>query len=218
MEIRPDRDKALEFFGLRGDLPTVLIFGGSRGARSINDAAKVAARNIVERRNVQFVFLAGELDYERVKSDLSDRDHLVRVYPFLEEIQHAYSIADVAVSRSGASAVFELAAFGVPTIFVPYPYAADDHQRGNVQELLADGAVQVVDDADLDGASLQAIIETLLDDDDARQQMSRAMKAWAKTDAADEGAEAILAVAGHNKMARASVSHQHGTSSAGTAL
>lgn len=202
IDITPDRQTAVEFFGLDGTLPTVLIFGGSRGARSINDAARAAAANIVERRDVQFVFLAGERDYERVKSGLGGRERLVRVYPFLEEIQHAYSVADVAVSRAGASSVFELAAFGVPTIFVPYPYAADDHQYENVQELAAAGAVEVVGDSAMNGELLQAVIESLLDDEQKRRAMSSGSKTWARTDAADRGAEEILKLASRSELTR----------------
>lgn len=191
-----DRAAAVEFFGLRVDLPTVLIFGGSRGARSINDAALAAMTRILATREVQFVFLAGRGDAERVKTALAGHDRLIRVYPFLEEIQHAYSAADVAIARAGASSVFELAAFGVPTVFVPYPYAADDHQKENVAELQSTGAARVVEDAALDGDTLEAIIVSLLDDPATRERMAAGMRRWAKTDADELAAKEIIELLG----------------------
>ena len=194
MEVKPDRGAALEVLGLRGDLPTVLIFGGSRGAHSINDTGVAAARNIASRRQVQFVVLAGERDYERVRASAEGQKELVHVYPFLEEIQHAYSVADVAVARAGASSVSELAAFGVPTVFVPYPFAADDHQDGNVAELVQSGAARLIKDSVLTVPALEVIIEALIDDTTARAEMSSGMRAWAKTDAAERGAEEIVTI------------------------
>jgi len=160
---RPDRRAGLEFLGLDPAKPTVLVCGGSRGARTINQAAKDAIPVVAESRNAQFVFLTGESDFETVKADLGRFGPRVRVLPFLQEMHHAYSVADVAVSRSGASAVFELAAFGVPTVFVPYPYAADDHQKKNVARLAEMRAAVVVENSVLDGARLAAILEGLLD-------------------------------------------------------
>jgi UDP-N-acetylglucosamine--N-acetylmuramyl-(pentapeptide) pyrophosphoryl-undecaprenol N-acetylglucosamine transferase len=107
-------------------------------------------------------------------------------------MHHAYSVADIAVSRAGASAVFELAAFGVPTVFVPYPFAADDHQKKNVAFLSDIGAAVVVENSALDAARLAAVVESLLDDEGRREKMSREMKGWAKPDADDRAAEKII--------------------------
>jgi UDP-N-acetylglucosamine--N-acetylmuramyl-(pentapeptide) pyrophosphoryl-undecaprenol N-acetylglucosamine transferase len=191
---KPDRRAGLDFLGLDPGKPTVLVCGGSRGARTINQAAMEAISAVAEKRNAQFVFLTGEADFETVKNELGRFGSRVRVLPFLQEMHHAYSVADVAVSRSGASAVFELAAFGVPTVFVPYPYAADDHQQKNVARLAETGAAVVVDNSALDGARLTAILERLLGDEAQRAEMSRRMKEWAKPDADDRAAESILAL------------------------
>lgn len=188
------REEGFEFFGLSSVRPTVLVCGGSRGARSINRAAVEAAKEIVKRRDAQFIFLTGELDFETVRGSLEGLGDGVRVYPFLQEMHHAYRAADIAVSRAGASAVFELAAFGVPTVFVPYPYAADDHQRRNVADLESRGAAVVADDAGLDGAALKTIIETLLDDEAERRRMRETFSAWAKPDADDLAAARIVDV------------------------
>ncbi len=191
IERRRDRAAGIAFLGLEPGLPTVLVCGGSRGARTINRSGADAIPRILERRDVQFVFLTGDSDYRMIESELARFGSKVRVFPFLQEMHHAYSVADVAVSRAGASAVFELAAFGVPTVFVPYPYAADDHQRKNVASLSERGAVVVVDDSELDGKRLQTIIETLLDDREARERMTEEMKRWARPDADALAAEKI---------------------------
>lgn len=187
-----DRDSGFRFFALTPGIPTVLICGGSRGARSINTASMAAIRRVLAKRDVQFVFLTGELDHETVVRDLEEFTSRVRIYPFLREMHHAYSVADIAVSRAGASAVFELAAFGVPTVFVPYPYAADDHQAKNVARLRELGGATVVDDSELTGEQLQRIIEMLLDDHDRRGRMVEEMKKWAMPDADDLAAEKII--------------------------
>ena len=186
------RAEAFRFFGLRPDLATVLVFGGSRGARTINTAARSAVRMILEQHEIQFVILTGEADFDDVSQDLASFGDRVRVYPFLDEIQNAYLIADVAVSRAGASAVFELAAFGVPSVFVPYPYAADDHQKRNVAALANDGAAVVIDNQNLDGENLKTIILSLLDDESRRANMSARLRSWSKADADDLAAEHIL--------------------------
>jgi UDP-N-acetylglucosamine--N-acetylmuramyl-(pentapeptide) pyrophosphoryl-undecaprenol N-acetylglucosamine transferase len=194
VDLSTTRAEALEFFGLSPDAPTVLVCGGSRGARSINRSAVSAAREMLPARDVQFIFLAGELDYENVKQALGGFPDRVRVYPFVQEMNHAYRAADIAVSRAGASAVFELAAFGVPTVFVPYPYAADDHQRKNVEALERRGAAVVAEDGGLTGESLRTIIEMLLDDDAGREQMKKNIVGWASPDADDLAAEKIIEV------------------------
>jgi UDP-N-acetylglucosamine--N-acetylmuramyl-(pentapeptide) pyrophosphoryl-undecaprenol N-acetylglucosamine transferase len=192
---RADRSAGVAFLGLEPDPPTVLICGGSRGARTINRAARSAIPAIAGTRPAQFVFITGESDYDEVRSEMAALGRRVRVFAFLQEMQHAYSVADVAVSRAGASAVFELAAFGVPTVFVPYPFAADDHQKRNVAGLAELGAAVVVANDELDGDRLRGIVEALLDDPAGRSEMAGRMKAWAKPDADDLAAAKIIELA-----------------------
>jgi UDP-N-acetylglucosamine--N-acetylmuramyl-(pentapeptide) pyrophosphoryl-undecaprenol N-acetylglucosamine transferase len=198
LRVKPckDRDEAFAFFDLDGTLPTVLVFGGSRGAHAINEAARTAAKSILSKREVQFVFLTGTNDYAAVRADLEPLASHIRVLPFLEQIGNAYGIADLAVSRAGASAVFELAAFGVPSIFVPYPYAADDHQARNVAELVDMDAAVIVEDRRLNAETLEAMIFALLDDGNRREGMARKLQAWAPRDADVEAAVRIREVTG----------------------
>lgn len=220
LRVKPDgnRDAAFEFFGLNSEIQTVLVVGGSRGARAINDAARSAIRRILSNRTVQFVFLTGAGDCERIKDDLQEFANYVRVLPFLERIDHAYNVADVAVSRAGASAVFELAAYGIPSIFVPYPYAADDHQNRNVSELGDSGAAVVVDNASVDGEALEKLILSLLDDEPRRREMSRLLRSWAPVDADNEAAARISELLGEGGVQAAQIDCGRPSTSSGATV
>jgi UDP-N-acetylglucosamine--N-acetylmuramyl-(pentapeptide) pyrophosphoryl-undecaprenol N-acetylglucosamine transferase len=182
------REAAAAHFALRPDLPTVLIVGGSRGAHSLN----MAGADAVAAVDAQFVMLVGSNDRAEVEKRVGDAAGRVRVLEYLDEMQFAYAIADVAVARSGASSVFELAAFGIPAVFVPYPYAADGHQRGNARPVVDGGGARLIGDADLNGARLATELNGILADSAGRATMAAAMRAWATPRAAADAADAIL--------------------------
>jgi UDP-N-acetylglucosamine--N-acetylmuramyl-(pentapeptide) pyrophosphoryl-undecaprenol N-acetylglucosamine transferase len=171
---------------------TVLVVGGSRGARSLNLAGADAAARIAESLDIQFLMLVGASDRAEVERRLGAAAARVRVLDYLDDMQHAYAIADLAVARAGASSVFELAAAGVPAILVPYPYAADAHQAGNAAPLVARGAARLVHDAELDGDRLAREIQSLLAAPEQLHEMPHAFMSWATPDAADRAADAIL--------------------------
>jgi UDP-N-acetylglucosamine--N-acetylmuramyl-(pentapeptide) pyrophosphoryl-undecaprenol N-acetylglucosamine transferase len=189
---RATREEAAAFFGLDASRPVVLVVGGSRGAHSLNMAGADAAR-LARPSHVQFVILTGRADRKEAEARAGDSPD-VRVLEYLDDVHMAYSLADVAVARSGASSVFELALFGVPAIFVPYPFAADDHQEKNASPLVEAGGALVIGDAELRGETLANTVALLLDDPSRRAAMSKAMRAWSKPDAAQDAARAILEV------------------------
>lgn len=191
---RTTREEAAAFFGLDASRPVVLVIGGSRGAHSLNMAGADAAAKLARSRDVQFVILTGRADRKEAERRAGDSPD-VRVLEYLDEVHFAYSLADIAVARSGASSVFELALFGVPAIFVPYPFAADAHQETNAAPLVKAGAAMVIRDADLNGEKLAATLEALLDDATGRSTMTKAMRAWSKPNAAADAARAILDIA-----------------------
>jgi UDP-N-acetylglucosamine--N-acetylmuramyl-(pentapeptide) pyrophosphoryl-undecaprenol N-acetylglucosamine transferase len=188
---RYGRSEAFASFGLEPDMPTVVIFGGSRGAHSINQAGIHLAKTASRDDGVQVIFITGERDFDWVRREVESCLPRVKAMPFLEDMERAYIAADIAVARAGASSVFELAAFGVPTVFVPYPYAADDHQRRNVAPLLELGAADTVEDSALTGDVLLAKIRSLLADSKRRIEMEEGMRSWVKIDAAERAAAAI---------------------------
>lgn len=188
---RATREEAAAYFGLDASRPVVLVIGGSRGAHSLNMAGADAAARCTD---VQFVILTGRADFAEAQKRAGDASR-VRVLEYLDDVHYAYSLADIAVARSGASSVFELALFGVPAIFVPYPFAADAHQESNAAPLEKAGAALVIRDAELTGARLVQALTGLVDNAPLRAAMSQAMRAWSKPDAAAKAAEAILGIA-----------------------
>jgi UDP-N-acetylglucosamine--N-acetylmuramyl-(pentapeptide) pyrophosphoryl-undecaprenol N-acetylglucosamine transferase len=153
------------------------------------DAARLARSS-----DVQFVILTGRADRSEAERRAGDTSR-VRVLEYLDDVHMAYSIADIAVARSGASSCFELALFGVPSIFVPYPFAADAHQEKNASPLVEAGGALVIGDAELRGENLASTVASLLDDPTRRTAMSKAMRAWSKPNAAQDAARAILEIA-----------------------
>jgi len=191
---RTTREEAARFFGLDASRPVVLVIGGSRGAHSLNLAGADAAARLERSRDVQFVLLTGRADRMQAEQRVGDSAR-VRILEYLDEVHYAYSLADVAVARSGASSCFELALFGVPTIFVPYPFAADAHQEKNAAPLVAAGGAMIIGDAELTGELLAGTLATLLDDAGRRDAMSKAMQGWSKPNAAADAAGFILEIA-----------------------
>jgi UDP-N-acetylglucosamine--N-acetylmuramyl-(pentapeptide) pyrophosphoryl-undecaprenol N-acetylglucosamine transferase len=117
------------------------------------------------------------------------------VAPFLDRMELAYAVADVAVGRAGAGTVAELAVCGIPSIFVPYPYAAANHQEANARELVAAGGAELILDRDLATEPLVACILGVMEDDAKRRSMAQAMRAWARPDADVRLAELVVGAA-----------------------
>jgi UDP-N-acetylglucosamine--N-acetylmuramyl-(pentapeptide) pyrophosphoryl-undecaprenol N-acetylglucosamine transferase len=115
---------------VREKLNTIIFLGGSHGARAINDLALSVAKEL-SKRSIQIVHQAGEADFERVQKEYASLGIDVELYAFTKELDTLISQADLAVSRAGASTLWELTANGVPAFYVPYPYAAGDHQFHN---------------------------------------------------------------------------------------
>lgn len=190
-----DRAAGAAFLGLDPARPTVLVIGGSRGAHTLNEAAAEAAAELLGQTDAQFILLTGENDYDAVRQRVGEPwPGRVVVRAYLEEVHHAYRASDVAVARAGASSVFELASSGLPAIFVPYPYAADDHQRLNAEPLVRAGAAEVIPDAELDGAVLASSLRRLLGDPGRRLAMGELMSSWVRGDSARLAAGKILAL------------------------
>jgi len=164
---RPTQVEARRSLGLDPKLTTVLIFGGSQGSRTINVAtsAMIARRRLP--RTWQVLHASGERDHEWMKAERKvetsgNRYHLVK---YLDDMALAYAAADVAVCRAGASTLAELAAVGLPSILIPYPHAADDHQRKNARLFAGHNAAVVIEDTGLDPDSLYWALVNALDPD-----------------------------------------------------
>ncbi len=180
-----ERATALQEFGLVAGRPTVFVFGGSRGAHRINEAALEAMRRLKGRVDVQFILQTGREDYERAKGVVEQEQLPARVLPFLRRIHMAYAAADLVVCRSGAMTLAEIAACGIPAILVPYPYAAHDHQVINAANLVERGAAAMILDRDLTGERLAQEIAHWLSDRQALSRMSAHARTFTRPDAAE---------------------------------
>jgi UDP-N-acetylglucosamine--N-acetylmuramyl-(pentapeptide) pyrophosphoryl-undecaprenol N-acetylglucosamine transferase len=180
-----------EVFGLRPDAPVVLAFGGSQGAQSINRACVDAFGG--KELDFQLVHVCGPRNADEVRRELEargERFESYRLVPYTDRLAAAMAAADLVVARSGGS-VAELAALGKPAILVPYPYATADHQRKNAQGMVAGGAALLVDDVDLDGATLTRLVADLLGDRARLAAMAAASAALGRPDAAQRVADQV---------------------------
>lgn len=191
------RTAARESLGLAPDDRVVLVFGGSRGARSINQALATALPLLLPA--CQVVHITGTLDWpdaQQRAQDLPDQQrHRYRAFPYLhQEMAPAMAAADLAVARAGASTLGEFPIMGLPSILVPYPYSGQ-HQDANADYLVARGAALKVADHDL-ANNLAPMVLRLLDQPDALAGMRQAARSLASWDAAAAIAEACRQLAG----------------------
>jgi UDP-N-acetylglucosamine--N-acetylmuramyl-(pentapeptide) pyrophosphoryl-undecaprenol N-acetylglucosamine transferase len=186
-----DRAAARTQFEL-GEVETcVLVFGGSLGARSVNEAAIAAFAHAPFR----VLHVAGRRDFAGLAARELPAGYDLREYLDLEDFGRALAAADLVVARAGGS-VFEIAAHGRPAILVPYPHAAADHQRENARWMEQAGAAIVLDDAELSGARLGSEVAALLAEPRRLATMGAAASALARPRAAAEVAAELLRAAG----------------------
>ncbi len=175
----------------------MLIFGGSQGARHLNEAG-VAAMDALgpAARALRIRHQTGETDRRAVAERYRDLGLDARVDAFVEDMGGAYRAADLVVARAGAMSCAEITALGLPAILVPYPYAADDHQRANAEILAGGGAARMILDRELDARRLAAALEPLLAGDDLRAEMAARSRALGRPGAAGHVAAICLEVVG----------------------
>jgi UDP-N-acetylglucosamine--N-acetylmuramyl-(pentapeptide) pyrophosphoryl-undecaprenol N-acetylglucosamine transferase len=185
-----DQAAARARLGVPPDEPCLLVFGGSLGARRLNDAALEAFGTAAP---CSVLHAAGRRDYEALRTrlaELGSPPHY-RLFPYVEPFADALAAADLAAARAGGS-VFELAAAGLPSILVPYPHATGNHQAANARFMERAGAAVVIPDAELDGPRLAREVGGLLAAPQRMAEMSNAAAAVAKPDAAKRVAEELL--------------------------
>jgi UDP-N-acetylglucosamine--N-acetylmuramyl-(pentapeptide) pyrophosphoryl-undecaprenol N-acetylglucosamine transferase len=181
----PVRQAFFEIPPKRGGTPTILVFGGSQGAHAINQAM-IRCLPVLEREapGIHILHQTGEPDYNDALVAYRSLGESVEVFKFIDDMPAAFARADVVVCRSGASTVAEITAAGKPAIFVPFPRAADDHQRVNAEALARHGAAVVVEESKLEGVWLAETIAALLEDSGRLRKMSDAARALAHPNAA----------------------------------
>jgi len=187
-----DKGSAYEAFGLDPAKRTLFVFGGSRGAASINRATEGALRSLKHMSLLQVIWQTGEEDFEGIKERFrSFPSFKICVFSYLESIEKAYAIAEIAVCRAGAMTIAELTACGVASILVPYPHATRDHQTHNARGLAERDAAIVIADKDLTPEILAKTIESLLRDEPRLRRLGRNARAFARVDAAQRIARSM---------------------------
>jgi UDP-N-acetylglucosamine--N-acetylmuramyl-(pentapeptide) pyrophosphoryl-undecaprenol N-acetylglucosamine transferase len=181
-----ERAEARRRFDLPADGPVLLIFGGSQGARRLNELAVVA----FGAEGPVVLHLAGARDYPDLRDEVRREDY--RLLPFTDDFGAALGASDLALARAGGS-VWELAAAGVPAVLVPYPSATADHQTLNARHFARGGGAILVPESEL--SAVPELLRSLLADDAKRDEMRTAMLRLARPDAAEEIAEELIALA-----------------------
>ena len=189
--IEHDRAAARARFGVQQDATCVLVFGGSLGARSINLAAVEAFSGAP----FHVLHVSGRRDHAELAARELPLDYDLREYLPLGDFADALAAADLVVARSGGS-VFEIAAYGLPAVLVPYPHAAADHQHANARWMADAGAAVGIDDAELSAGRLGGEVADLLADRHRLVAMAGAARGLARPDAARDVARELLEAAG----------------------
>ncbi len=185
--------EAFEYFDLSKNKKVLLIFGGSLGARSINESVKINLKLFLY-NDVQIIWQTGKYYYnDAVEYVKGLEKYDVRVFEFIDRMDLAYSIADIVVSRSGAIAVSEICLTGKPAVFVPSPYVAEDHQTKNAMALVNHHAALMIKDSEVK-QKLGPVVMGLFDVEETRFKLIERMAGLALRDAAENIAEVALSL------------------------
>jgi UDP-N-acetylglucosamine--N-acetylmuramyl-(pentapeptide) pyrophosphoryl-undecaprenol N-acetylglucosamine transferase len=188
----PSRADAAARFGLDPEKRTILVTGGSQGALGLNQLTAAAAPLLPD--DIQILHIAGPNDRDRIASENPVKRPGYKLIGFCDQMPSAYALADLVIARSGASTLTEISLAGLPSILVPYPYAADDHQTANAKVFSEAGAAELIQQEDLTADSLAKLLSGLLADPGTLSKMSGAAKSLAIPDAPEKVTAAILAI------------------------
>jgi UDP-N-acetylglucosamine--N-acetylmuramyl-(pentapeptide) pyrophosphoryl-undecaprenol N-acetylglucosamine transferase len=184
--------EARKFFGLYGNKKTLFAFGGSQGASSINGALLMNL-DFLKQNDIQLIWQAGDKEYEKIFNTVKGYDN-IKVLEFIDDIDYAYSAADLIICRAGISTVVELAYFGAAVIFVPYAFASENHQEKNARAMVDAGAAEMILDKDIE-KSLPGSVTGLINDKDKLDLMRENIKKFADKNAASRIAELLVKLA-----------------------
>lgn len=177
--LQTTREQGLKALNLEDNKTTLLVFGGSQGSASINNAMVEVLKYFKDSPRLQAIHITGEANYQdflkRCREQGIDlaKEVNYKIIPYLADMHFAYAVADLIVSRAGATAIAEITAKGIPAILAPYPYAAGNHQEYNARNLAEHGAAVVIEDRKLSGRLLIETLEELLNDDERLEEMKK---------------------------------------------
>ena len=181
-----DSDFSWTSYGLKDDVPTLMIFGGSQGAPKINQTV-VDAIPEFNQRDYQVIFATGQKRYDHVKEQLKNVriGSNIKVVPYIKDMPAKMPRVAALVSRAGATTIAEVTALGVPTILIPSPYVTANHQVKNAQALVKKNAGVMITEDQLDARSLLVQADKIMQNKELREEMAAAAKKMGKPDAAD---------------------------------
>lgn len=186
--------------GFGADALVLLVFGGSQGARHINQAVVNLAPALMQRARLRVVHLTGPKEFASVEAALAEQlkpDDTWRwqLLGYCDQMPAAFASADLIVSRAGASSLAELAVAAKPALLVPFPYATADHQRKNAESLVTAGVARMVPDSELDSRQFADTLFKLIDDEQLRLDMLQAAQSLTTANAAEQVSELLLGIA-----------------------
>ncbi len=180
-----EKKNKIKEMGLNPELPTILTFGGSQGAKTINQALLGIIENNLN-DNYQIIWSAGAQNYEKIKQQLASKqiniDNIrnTKILPYIYNMQEIMQISDLVVCRSGAMTITEIAILGKPAIFIPFPFATENHQEYNAQVLKNVGSAEIIQDKNLTYTSLNNEINNMIKDKEKLAQMGEKAMSVAK--------------------------------------
>ncbi len=189
LDISNKRAEGLDYFGLQKNKKTIVVVGGSLGARTLNESMAASLVQLNE-DDIQVFWQAGKLYIEEFAPKVEEIDHIT-VTAFIDRMDLAYAMADVVVARAGALTISELCLVGKPSILVPSPNVAEDHQTANANALVQKNAALLVKDKDAKETLITKTLE-LLNDTNKMKELAENIKELGKPNAADEIANEVL--------------------------
>lgn len=207
LPVRPEighvyRELGATCFKLRSDRLTLLVTGGSRGARTLNLAMIEVLANLAQRPDIQVIWATGKTTYTETLEGLKKRGiswerPQWRVLEYLKDMPEALACADIFIGRAGAASLAELMVAGIPSLLIPYPYAAENHQEQNAQALVQAGAAKLILDSELDGERLWKEVEELISQPSLIAKMGAAAETLAQPQALDKIVDLCRSTAWH---------------------
>ncbi|HWS01038.1 MAG TPA: undecaprenyldiphospho-muramoylpentapeptide beta-N-acetylglucosaminyltransferase [Prolixibacteraceae bacterium] len=186
-------DESLKFFGLDPGKPVVLVVGGSLGARSLNNGIR-AKLELIRTSGVQFLWQTGKIYYQDIKAELeSSPAENIHVLEFIQRIDLAFAAADLVISRAGAGTISELCVVGLPSILVPSPNVAEDHQTANARALAGRGAAVLIRDAEVNEKLVEEAL-VLVRDRKRLESLSQKIREMGTPDATRDIVEVIVSL------------------------
>ena len=196
LPVRPEighvsREVGARNFKLRSDRLTLLVTGGSRGARTLNQAMIEVLAHLAQRSDIQVIWATGKTTYTETMEGLKKRAVSWerpewRVLEYVKDMPEALACADIFIGRAGAASLAELMVAGIPSLLIPYPYAAENHQENNAQALVQVGAAKIILDSELDGKRLWIEVEGLISQPLLLAKMGAAAETLAQPQALDK--------------------------------